>query len=324
MTIPPLAELSLHPTPTADGVHVLHVDTPDPNCWAAAHRADVRRLVTEHGAVVLRGLGPLDRAGAAAVLTVLGGELMTEREAFAARTTHTPGVYSSATWPATEPMCQHHELSYADPAPGLVLLACLTPAAEGGTTGLADAGDVLDALPADLVTRFERDGWLLTRTYSEEIGASWATSFGTEHRTAVERYCRRRGIEYAWEPDGGLRTRQRRRAVVTHLATGRRCWFNQVAFLSQWTLESDVREFLLEEYGGDRLPFNTWYGDGTAISENVVATINETYEAATRREPWQTGDVMVIDNVRAAHSREPFSGSREVLVAFAEPTVVAR
>ena len=69
---------------------------------------------------------------------------MTEREAFAAPHHARPGVYSSATWPATQPMCQHHELSYADPAPGLVLLACLTPAAEGGVTGLADAGDVLD------------------------------------------------------------------------------------------------------------------------------------------------------------------------------------
>ncbi len=36
---------------------------------------------------------------------------MTEREGFAARASLGPRVYSSATWPATQPMCQHHELA---------------------------------------------------------------------------------------------------------------------------------------------------------------------------------------------------------------------
>lgn len=316
---------TLAATRTPNGVHLLqHLDSPDPAAWASSHRDDVRRLAAEHGAVVLRGLGLHDPDVAGSVLTALGGELMTEREAFVVRTSHAPGVYPSATWPANQPMCQHHELSYADPTPGLVLLACLTPAAEGGATGLADANEVLDALPADVVSRFERHGWLLTRTYSEEIGAPWAAAFGTEDRTAVERYCREHGIDFTWTPDGGLRTRQRRHAVVTHPTTGHRCWFNQVAFLSQWTLDPDVRDFLLEEYGADGLPFNTWYGDGSPLTEDEVTTINNVYAAATRRELWQAGDVMVIDNVRTAHSREPYSGRREMLVAFAEPTEVSR
>jgi len=221
-------------------------------------------------------------------------------------------------------MCQHHELSYALPAPGLLMLACVTPATEGGVTGLADAGEVLDALPPGVVDRFERHGWLLTRAYSDEMGASWAAAFGTEDPSAVERYCRQHGIETSWQPDGTLRTRQRRRAVINHPATGRPCWFNQIAFLSQWTLEPDVRDFLVEEFGVDGLPFNTWYGDGSPVEEDVVTTVNEVYDAMTRREQWRAGDVMVIDNVRTAHSREPYVGQREVLVGFAEPTEVAR
>ena len=316
---------TIEATPTANGVHVVRVGTPDPGVWAVNdNRMQVRHLAAEHGAVVLRGFGVDNPNDAAAVLASLGGELMTEREAFAARATLAAGVYSSATWQASQPMCQHHELSYALPAPGLVMLACVTPATEGGVTGLADAGDVLEALPSDVVDRFERLGWLLTRSYSEEIGASWAAAFGTDDPTAVERYCRRHGIETSWQSDGTLRTRQRRRAVVTHASSGRRCWFNQIAFLSQWTLDPDVREFLVAEFGGDGLPFNTWYGDGSPVEEEVVTTINEVYETMTRREPWQAGDVMVIDNVRTAHSREPYVGRREVLVGFAEPTEVAR
>ena len=135
---------------------------------------------------------------------------------------------------------------------------------------MADSPAVLDALPADLVERFEREGWLLTRSYNDEIGASVAEAFGTEDRGAVERYCRANAIEFAWQPDGGLRTRQRRSAVVRHPVTGRRCWFNQIAFLNEWTMDPEVREYLVDVYGADGLPFNTRFGNGDPIGEDVV------------------------------------------------------
>jgi alpha-ketoglutarate-dependent taurine dioxygenase len=312
---------------TPEGVHVLRVEAfrspATATDWAARHRDLVREQAARHGAVVVRGLGITDHDQAATVLTALGGGgLVTEREAFAARTEHRARVYSSAPWPSDQPMCAHHELGYVDPAPGLVLLACLTPASEGGATGLVDGEEMLRTLPSDLVARFERDGWMLARSYSDEIGASWAEAFGTEDRAEVEAYCAAHAIEISWQPGNGLRTRQRRPAVVRHPATGRRTWFNQVAFLSRWALEPDVREFLVDEYGAEGLPFDTSYGDASPIDESVVATINDAAAAATRRVPWQAGDVMVIDNIRTAHSREPYTGRRELLLAMAEPVAV--
>jgi alpha-ketoglutarate-dependent taurine dioxygenase len=217
----------------------------------------------------------------------------------------------------------HHELSYALEFPGLLLFACLTAPSSGGATAVADAPTVLEALPAELVERFERDGWLLTRSYNDEIGASVADAFGTDDRAAVESYCAANAIEYEWQPDGGLRTRQRRPAVVTHPGTGRRCWFNQIAFLNEWTIAPEVREYLVDVYGADGLPFNTRYGDGQPIGEDVVHLLNAVYEAHTAREPWQNGDLMLVDNIRTAHSREAYEGPREVLVAMAEPTRLA-
>ena len=169
-----------------------------------------------------------------------------------------------------------------------------------------------------LVERFERHGWLLTRTYNDEIGASYAEAFGTDDRSAIESYCRSNAIEFEWQPDDGLRTRQRRSAVVRHPATGQRCWFNQIAFLNEWTLAPEIREYLVDVYGADGLPFNTWFGNGDPIGADVVDLLNEVYEANTAREPWQAGDLMLVDNVRSAHSREPFEGPREVLVGLAD------
>jgi hypothetical protein len=203
------------------------------------------------------------------------------------------------------------------------MFACLTPPARGGATAVADASTVLDALPTALVDRFAREGWLLVRNYNDEIGASYADAFGTADRDAVVRYCRANGIDFAWQPDGGLRTWQRRFAVVRHPVTGQHCWFNQVAFLNEWTLEPEIREFLLDVYGADGLPFTTRFGHGDPIGEDVVALLNETYAAHTRREPWQAGDLLLVDNIRTAHAREPYEGPREVLVAMTDPVHIS-
>ncbi|PKW10669.1 Taurine dioxygenase, alpha-ketoglutarate-dependent [Streptomyces sp. 1222.5] len=313
-------EVELRP----DKPPILHVDPPgDAPGWAAAHREALRAQVTEHGALLVRGLGLRDTDRIGAVLTRLSGGLMTEREAFAPREAHGPGLYSSTTWPANQPMCMHHELSYTLEVPGLMLFACPTAPEQGGATAVADAEQVLKALPAGLTDRFEREGWMLTRSYNDEIGASLEESFGTADRTEIEHYCRANAIDFSWQADGSLRTRQRRSAVVQHPLTGRRCWFNQIAFLNEWTLAPEVREYLVDEYGEDGLPFNTRYGDGSPIGEDVVEQLNSTYEAHTRREPWHSGDLLLVDNIRTAHSREPFTGDRQVLVGMGEPRRLA-
>ncbi|HEX3649609.1 MAG TPA: TauD/TfdA family dioxygenase, partial [Pseudonocardiaceae bacterium] len=130
----------------------------DPNAWAAEHRAALRAVVAEHGAVLVRGLGLGDAAGAEAVFRRLADGLLADQEAFAARHRYADGVYSSAAWPPNQPMCMHHELSYRLEVPGLLLFACVGAPTSGGVTGVADAAAVLAALPDELVERFERTG----------------------------------------------------------------------------------------------------------------------------------------------------------------------
>lgn len=287
--------------------------------WAAENRDALLASVAEHGALLVRGLGLKDAAEAADVFRALGGTLMVEMEAVATREEYSEGVYGSTPWPPNQPMCMHHEMSYVREPAGLMMFACLKAATSGGATAVSDAAKILEALPADLVERLAQDGWMLTRNYNEEIGSSYAESFGTESRDEVEAYCKANDIEFEWQADGGLRTRQRRQAVVQHPGTGKRCWFNQIAFLNEWTLDPEVREYLVEVYGSDGLPFNTSFGNGDAIGEDIVQVINETYEANTMREPWQAGDLLLVDNIAMAHSREAFEGEREVLVAMANP-----
>src|SRR5207249_4706560 len=135
---------------------------------------------------------------------------------------------------------------------------------------VADSPTVLRALPTELIKRFEKVGWLLIRNYNDDIGASVADAFGTDDRRAVEDYCRANAIKFEWQPDGALRTWQRRSAVVHHPLTGQQCWFNQIAFLNEWTMDPEVREYLADIYGEDGLPSNTRLGNGGAICEDAA------------------------------------------------------
>jgi hypothetical protein len=78
----------------------------------------------------------------------------------------------------------------------------------------------------------------------------------------------------------------------------------------------EVHEYLVDVYGADGLPFNTRFGNGDPIGADVVQLLNDAYEANTVREPWQAGDLLLVDNVRTAHSREPFTGPRDVVVGM--------
>ena len=289
----------------------------DPARWAAEQRDALRSFVAEHGSLLVRGLGLRDAAQIEAVFRQLGS-LMPETEAFAPRECYAPAVYSSSKWPPNQPMCMHHELSYALQVPSLMLFACLVAPTGGGATPLADAATVLDALPAELVQRFERLGWLLIRNYNDEIGASFAEAFGTDDRGAVESYCRANAITFEWQEGAALRTWQRRSSVMRHALTGRRCWFNQIAFLNEWTMALELREYLVDVYGADGLPFNTRFGNGDPIGADVIQLINEVYEGHSVRERWEAGDLLLVDNVRTAHGREAFEGPREVVVSLAD------
>src|SRR5213076_1838981 len=118
---------------------ILRVEaTGDAPRWAAEHRDALRAAVAEHGSLLVRGLGLRDAAETEAVFRRLAS-LMNEREAVTPRRSYSPGVYSSSKWPPNQPMCMHHELSYALQVPSLMLFACVVAPTSGGATPVADA-----------------------------------------------------------------------------------------------------------------------------------------------------------------------------------------
>jgi len=290
--------------------------------WIAEQRAELAALLLRHGAVLITGLPIRTAADLARVRSALGYRPAECREQFAARRELGDGVSTAPESASDREQCLHHEQGYGVEVPRIVLMACLVAAQTGGAMLLGDTRAALRRLPADLQQRFRSEGWVLKRNFRPRLGLPWSLAFGAQTPEEVERYCADGSIDWQWRRDGVLHVTQRRAAIVDHPITGDPCWFNDVAFFSQWSIDRAERDVLLGAFGQDGLPFNTYFGGGDLLGEDAYVRIVEAYKAVQRRIEWHAGDLLVLDNLLTAHGREPYRGTWEVAVAPAEPVTL--
>jgi alpha-ketoglutarate-dependent taurine dioxygenase len=291
--------------------------------WIEQNRQTVRDALDQHGALYLRGLPIATAEDFGRVRDALMNERAEYRENATPRSDFGQGVYSSTDLPPAQSIRPHNENSYTLTFPGLLLFGCLIAPEQGGATPVTDVRRVLRALPASLVERFRAHGWTLIRNYGEDFSLPWQTAFGTDDRAKVAEYCDGNLIAHEWREDGALHTEQRRSALITHPRTGDEVWFNHVVFWNEWSLEPEVHEVLAEAIGRENFPFNTSLGNGEALTGEEVRIIDDAYTAATVRESWQAGDLLLVDNLLTAHGRESYRGDRRILVAMGDPVALA-
>ncbi|MBW8717187.1 MAG: TauD/TfdA family dioxygenase [Variovorax paradoxus] len=227
------------------------------------------------------------------------------------------GVYTSTEYPAHQSIPLHNEQAYTREWPMKIWFHCVTASPEGGETPIADSRAVYRRMPGHIRKRFE-PGILYVRNFGE-MDVPWQKVFNTESRAEVQAFCERSGIAWEWKDDDGLRTRQLCQAVETHPATGEQVWFNQAHLFHISAREAEEREVLEEIYGIENVPRNTFFADGSTISDEIFAEVRAVLDAETVAFPWEEGDVLMLDNMLVAHARSPFKGPRKVIVAMAEP-----
>jgi alpha-ketoglutarate-dependent taurine dioxygenase len=282
--------------------------------------SEVEAALYPAGAVLVRGPSVGTPAELARAREALGRATAARPELYADSTDFGDGVYSAPEWGADREMCLHHEQAYRTVVPRILLMACAATPSEGGEILLGDTRQVLSVLPAELVAQFRAAGWLLERNFRPYFGLPWSVAFGVSDPAQLTAYGDDAAMTVNWRPDGSLHTSQRRAAVVRHPVTGDECWCNDVGFFSQWSVDEVERKILLSSFGPDGIPFNTAAGDGTPLSSAQWQSIIDAYDAVTLRVRLREGDLLVIDNILTAHGRAPYKGSRQILMALAEPT----
>jgi alpha-ketoglutarate-dependent taurine dioxygenase len=269
------------------------------------------------GGVLLRGFDVPNVDAFRQFAASFGHPLLNYEFASTPRSLVSSGVYTSTEYPAHQHIPLHSEQSYTREWPMKIWFHCVVAPAAGGETPIADTRAIHRRLSRNVRERFQ-PGILYVRNFGE-FDVPWQKVFNTERRDEVEAFCRRAQIRWEWGPDGALRTEQVCQSVEVHPVTGETVWFNQGHLFHISSLPPEVRESLVDLLGIDRVPRNVFFRDGSLIEDAVFEEIRQVLAEEAIVFPWQAGDVLMLDNMLAAHARTPFKGPRKVVVAMAEP-----
>lgn len=284
--------------------------------WAAANRERLERDLLANGAILFRGFGVDSPEKFERLIVGLWGPLLEYTFGSTPRSHVSGNVYTSTEYPAHQEIPLHNEMSYSQDWPLRIWFLCLQAAPQGGETPLGDSRKVYERIDPRIRDRFAEKRVLYVRNYGEGLDVPWQKVFETSDRARVEELCRAAGIEWEWRDGDRLRTRELCQAVARHPRTGEMVWFNQAHLFHVSSLPPEGREALLSAFTEEDLPRNAYYGDGSPIEESALELIREAFRAEMVAFPWETGDVLLVDNMLTAHGRRPFVGPRRVVVGM--------
>jgi alpha-ketoglutarate-dependent taurine dioxygenase len=290
------------------------VDNVDLASWCESHHGQLDEYYDKYGAILFRGFDistpdDFDRVASAITPDLFAdyGDLPPESA--------TQRIYGVTPYPPDKMILFHNESSHLHSWPMRQFFFCIIPSAEGGTTPLLDCRDVYKALDPEILDRFDTQGLLYVRNFSDGIDVPWQKFFHTEDKAEVDRQVRENGMTCEWN-ENGLRVSQPSKAVRTHPRTGEKLFFNQVQLHHVACLDEETRVALGQLFSEEDMPRNVYFGDGTPIPDQLIEQISQLYEDLCVEFPWQPQDLVAVDNMIISHARRPYSGERRILVAM--------
>ncbi|HZE69985.1 MAG TPA: amino acid adenylation domain-containing protein [Pyrinomonadaceae bacterium] len=283
--------------------------------WATNNREVIEQYLLRHGAILFRGfavdsVNEFERTASAICPELFGEYGDLPREELGGK------VYGSTPYPADETILFHNESSHLYRWPMLIWFYCVKAADQGGESPIVDCRQLYRLMEAAIRERFEQEGLMYVRNFTDGLDVSWQEFFRTSDKSKVEQFCRRDSIDFEWKSDNGLRTRQICPAVVRHPQTNELVFFNQLQLHHISCLAPAVRESLLSIMKEEDLPRNVYYGDGSPIENSVMEYLRELSRKICVSFPWQVHDILMLNNMLVAHSRNPFVGERKIVVAM--------
>lgn len=284
--------------------------------WAANNRDLIDNNLLQHGALLFRDF-QFKQTEFEPFINAIADNLLDYSYRSTPRTLVNGKIYTSTEYPPEQFIPLHNEMSYARNWASKIWFYCIQPATQGGETPIADSRQIFNKIPLQIREKFINKKVMYVRNYGGGLDLDWQNVFQTNNKTEVESYCRQSGIKFEWISENHLRTRQVCQAIATHPITKEIVWFNQAHLFHVSSLPVNIRKSLLSMMSEEDLPRNSFYGDGTPIEDSIIEEINHIYRQEMISFSWQVGDILMLDNMLFAHGRNPFVGSRKVLVGMA-------
>jgi hypothetical protein len=284
--------------------------------WIARHRGELLRQAADQGAILFRGF-PLKTAedfdrfiGAFELPNFPYDQSLSN----AVRVNVTPRVFTANEAPPSVTIMLHHEMAQTPVYPSRLFFFCEQAAATGGATPLCRSDVLWERLKARcpaFAGDCESKGLKYTNVMPAEddansgMGRSWQSTLRAQMPEQAESRLRQLGYSWEWLEDGSLRATTPVLPAVRRLSNGRTSFFNQLVAAAQgW---KDTRN--------DPSRAIT-FGDGSPLDREAVDVAARIGEELSFDVPWQSGDVVLVDNFVAMHGRRTFSGTRRVLASL--------
>lgn len=297
------------------------------------HRQELEDNLTKFGALLFRGYLVQQAEHFHEFVSQFKGDTLNYYGGSVPRGRVTSKVFNATELTRHFRLNLHNELAYQETFPDKLFFYCQTPSATGGETFIADNRRVLRDLPETVVSLFDKKHVRYVRIYQdlkplrEKIKQyaffyqhlTWQVAMQAETREEAEQRCKDLNLEFKWRSNGDLEVWNVLPALKLHPITGERVWFNQVLLqnfnpMTYGRLGYSIRRAL---YIRDRnMPNNSYFGDGSPIPRQIIRSIYEAGNRNTVYFPWESGDIMLLDNHSVAHGRNPFAGERKVLVSM--------
>ncbi|HTI08344.1 MAG TPA: TauD/TfdA family dioxygenase [Puia sp.] len=227
-------------------------------------------------------------------------------------------IYFSTSYPNKRFINMHNESSYSRMWGRKIIFCCLKPAEEGGETPITDSRRVLKDLNPRLVSKFRSGGVKYRRNLRPDLGMPWQEVFQTDDINVAIGTCRRYRIDYKFDGDENFTIEWVKPAIYRHPVSGEEVWFNHVFFFNKFARFEELGLSADDPLPSDFLTSDTFFGDGSEITYQEYLEIKDAYEKNKVIFPYQKGDILYLDNMLAAHGRNPYKGERIIATAIIE------
>ena len=239
-------------------------------------------------------------------------------EASTPRTKVGKKVYTSTEYPKHKDIPLHNEMSYSKNYPKNLWFFCSIWDEKGGETPIANSRSVLQEIDPEIVNEFKSKKIKYVRRFGYGIDLSCEDVFGTNQKDIINKKCEERNVEYEWEDENKLITKETNQVTIMHPYHKFEVWFNQAHLFHHTNLEKRDIDILKKLLGEGVYSRDVVFGDDTEIPDDMFENIRKAYKKKEKKIEWQSNDLALIDNLHIAHGRKSFSGTRKVFVSMSD------
>ncbi|WOT12543.1 TauD/TfdA family dioxygenase [Leptospira interrogans] len=317
--------------------------------WIKTNKRALTDDLKQYGAILFRGFEIISPQDFEEVILNIDSNLKNNYLGTSPRNQVTKYIFTATELPSAYPIMQHAEMSFLDSPPKKLFFYCGKAPGKFGETPITDLRKVLKDIPTHIREKFEKEKIRYSRVYNGPSNQSrfqfwktkrWDEMFQTKDKNEVEKTSKKQNFKVEWFGKDDLRLVNTTLAIRKHPESNTLAWHNHsqvfhidAARKEYWKIfvrQKTIRGFLVavtleiltfikkittkKEY----LDTHCTYGGGQEISGTELKQIQNVFWNNISLFSWQNGDILVIDNYSVSHGRHPFTGPREIFVAWAD------